>query len=239
LKAVKHLELKAPDILNKMIGLACCEARVGYGRSLVLGFGEKIFYETKFGTHFNGEWQLRTESSSWRVNKNKEILCGNYDEEEESDKLLKNLLSLKFISIENINFYDAMLTLENDYQIYLLAQSKNESHFGFFIPNDLYIEFNSTGNWIVKNAKESVGGLSEDEKLLNEHSENCFQRWKEITPEYNGEKYCNQCIFYRPLRGEFYFWDYGICSNEKSKFDASLVGVKSGCSEYKESFKEV
>jgi hypothetical protein len=38
--------------------------------------------------------------------------------------------------------------------------------------------------------------------------------------------------------GEFYFWDYGICSNEKSQHDGKLVNVNSGCSEVSEALSK-
>ena len=211
---------------------------MGLSNSLVLGFGEKIYYKTKYGERFNGEWEIRTIASSWRVNKYEGIFCGDYGEEEEIDKSLKNLLSQKLLNIGYRTSSDIELTLDNGIKVSFYASSSNTSRFELFIPNNIYIEFDATNNWLIKNANESGEGLSYKEKLLNAHSEECFNRWEKIIPKCNGENYCHDCVYYRPLRGEFYFWDYGICSNKKSDFDANLVGIKSGCMEFRKSLEE-
>jgi hypothetical protein len=230
------MEFEVPSILNDLVGLACCEARVGFADSLVLGFGEKVFDNPRRVKEFHGEWQLRTESCTWRIIQNQDMYCGYYGDNEENDNLLNSLLNLRILDVVQISLFDIMFVLEKDYRIFLLAQSRDNSHFGIFAPNDVYIEFSSAKEWII--SKSNIpSGLTEEERLLSDHSELCFERWEKIIPRFKGETHCRECIYYRPLRGEFYFWDYGICSNRKSEFDGELVGVKSGCINYSNTFE--
>ena len=171
----------------------------------------------------------------WRVIKNQDLYCGCYDYNEENDDLLKNLLTLKILDIIQISDFDIEIILEKEYKIVLLGQSIEDTHFGLLAPNDISIEFSPKNEWIISGSDTPLG-LSEEEELLDEHSEMCFERWKKIIPESQGKTHCSRCIYFRPLRGAFYFWDYGICSNGKSEFDGKLVGVESSCEHYGEDF---
>lgn len=226
------VDIKIPEILNELIGYKCCEARVGYADSLVLGFGEKNCDDRGKIYNFDGEWELRTDSCTWRLNLQDNIIFGYYDEIEENDKILNMLLSLKLIKITQISSSDIMLTFENGYDVFLLAQSKDTDLFGIFAPQNRYIGFNPINKWYTKSSDEPAEGLSEEEKLFNQHTKMCCKRWESKIPQSADEGNCKDCAYYCPLRGVFYFWDYGICSNENSIYDGNLVECKSGCNQY-------
>lgn len=226
------MDVEIPKNLNTLIGQICCNARVGYAGSLVLDFGEKIYSNVKRIHNFMGEWSLRTDSCTWRMDDNQTVICGFYDEEEENDKFLKKIISLKLLGIEHISHVDIELKFENDYRIFLIGQSKDTDFFGILAPNNTFIGFNPTTKWYTKNSNIPMEGLSEKERILDLHSEVCFKRWQQIVPKSKGEEKCKYCAYYRPLRGEFYFWDYGICSNANSQHDGKMVGCESGCTKY-------
>lgn len=229
------MKFEMPAIIKSLVGLDCCEARVGYADALVLGFGEKMYDNPRRANEFHGAWQLRTESFAWRIIKNTEFCCGCYGDNEENDSFLTQLLSLRIENVIAPSRFDIDIVLESGYRINLFAQSRDTSCFGILGTNNIYIEFDSINGWNISKSDISRG-LSKEESILDEHSRLCFERWEKTIPRYQGELHCSRCVYFRPLRGEFYFWDYGICSNIKSEFDGELVGVKSGCSNFSCSF---
>lgn len=54
----------------------------------------------------------------------------------------------------------------------------------------------------------------------------------EIEVSERGERSCHRCAYYIPLRGVWYFWDYGLCTNPSSPFDGRVTNVGRGCTEY-------
>lgn len=50
---------------------------------------------------------------------------------------------------------------------------------------------------------------------LSKHSEKFHERWRDLVPQYESLS-CSECAYYMPVVGKFYFWDYGLCSNEDS-----------------------
>jgi len=74
-----------------------------------------------------------------------------------------------------------------------------------------------------------MGKLTQIEEILSSLSESCHKRWDGIVNQEESASKCDDCFFFRGLDGHFYFWDYGICSNEDSMFDGKLVSVDSGC----------
>jgi hypothetical protein len=95
-------------------------------------------------------------------------------------------------------------------------------------PNNRFFEFIARHGWTEKKST-SYDGLTRDEELFSMHSEKFNQRWSALVPQGKTCNVCIECGYYMPIVGKFYFWDYGLCSNEASSNDGKLVGVKSGC----------
>jgi hypothetical protein len=153
--------------------------------------------------------------------------CGSYQSEEESGPVLQ---SLSPGSLENLNLtssLDITLTFSRGLKIEILGQSNTEPVLEIFGPNQYYLGYNN-GNWITKSGS-GRDIINDEEEKLNLHSEACFKRWSHIVPQGDGDKCCEDCFYYRPIRGGFYFWDYGLCSNQQSAFDGKVVEVKSSC----------
>ncbi len=71
--------------------------------------------------------------------------------------------------------------------------------------------------------------LNQAANIRSAHAEECADRWAHTIPPSNSSGPCNSCAYYLPLRGEFYFWDFGLCSNASSEHDGNVVGIRSGC----------
>jgi hypothetical protein len=74
--------------------------------------------------------------------------------------------------------------------------------------------------------------MTSHEERRSLHSEECSSRWKGRVPTDNSLGQCRDCAFYLPLRGEWYFWDFGLCSNPRSGADGAVVHVQGGCQEF-------
>lgn len=218
------------EVRSNLIGLKTCYFKVGYGSKLKLGLGEKVYYDNeKLKGKFLGEWNIFSLHCSWRILKDNIIICG-YDDDIEFcndsiDKLeignIKNIsqssemdLSIEFNSGLLIDYF-----CQSTYEPIVVILSKTRQ---------VTLELTQQG-WIKPDPKETPAKLNKIEEIICAYSEVCNKRWNSIVPQREGEQECSDCFYLRGIDGHFYFWDYGICSNHKSKYDGQLVSVKSGC----------
>lgn len=218
-----------PEILTKIIGLECCEAKIGYAGVLKLGFGEKVFYTHKLleGV-FHGEWDISSVTSAWRMVKDGKLICGACESEEESDLFLNILVGKKISNIIQPSPMDITFEFSNGITLLIFGQSRSNNILEVLAPGDISLEF-CEGKWIESSSIEPREGLSDEELIQSNFSENCHRRWETLVPKKQKENQCRECVFYRPISGRFYFWDYGLCSNNESDFDGKVVAVSSGC----------
>lgn len=218
------------DIRKNLIGLNSCYIKVGYGGNLRFGLGEKIYYNKPcLKNKFYGEWDISTLFCSWRISNGRNIRCGYDDDIKYSNDILMNVDIGSIIELECNSGYDLKFLFDTGYIIDCFLQSTNGMSLSIINANNsLSYELFSTG-WEVKSSKESFQKLTKIEELLSDLSENCHSRWAQIVPYIEIGSKCNECFYFRGLDGYFYFWDYGICSNEKSDYDGKLVGISSGC----------
>jgi hypothetical protein len=217
------------ETLTKMIGLQCCEAKIGYADTLRLGFGKKVFYThgTLKGV-FHGEWDFSSASSAWRIVENSKLICGSYDSEEESDPVLKRLVGATLTNFTQISPLDFLFEFSNGIAVNILGQSGTDTILEVFAPEDKYLEY-LDGNWTESSSLEPMQGLTNEESIIENYSKKCHERWETVVPKEQQESQCRDCVYFRSISGRFYFWDYGLCSNEISDFDGKVVAVWSGC----------
>lgn len=219
------LELISKDLKNQTIS----RIRTGYGSILKLEFGELIEKVKGNFKYKVGSIGVYSDYCSWRVEKNCDIICGSYDEAEFSDSVLLDLVGVQLQSITCTENDDILFTFDKGYKVLFLRQSATEIAFTYKDKEDQYFEYDNNLNVVQYNSNNLGKGLSKIEEQVDIHSSSCSMRWAKYITDSKDGKYCSQCIYFRPLRGEFYFWDYGVCSNENSESDRKLVGVKSGC----------
>lgn len=222
-----------PSLLSEMIGKSCCDIRIRHGNVFLLAMGDKIPYDNpRLKDRYHGEWDLMVEDCAWRVLRDGKFVCGSGDDLEVWDSRVQNLMSLKLKDIIQVSAVDISFLFDKGYEISIIGTSQVDNYFTILCPNNFFAQFNSSGEWIIGDSNEPSEGLTPAESILSEHSENCHNRWKDRVPVGTQGRYCSECYFYRPLEGHFYFWDYGLCSNDKSDNDGKVVSVESGCDKF-------
>ena len=232
-----NMNIQIPDNLRKMIGLKCCAAKLTLDKGLRIEFGKQVFryYSKGQGKEvFRGEWDLISKWSSWRVVQDSRIACSACDGEEFSEPLVKSLLIGKLQNIIQESTFDLSLVFDNGVKVEFFGISDTDCAIEVWCSDNIFVEFIAGQGWTEKTST-SCEGLTKDEELLANHSEKFHQRWGDLVPQNENCSFCMECGFFMPIAGKFYFWDYGLCSNEASNNDGKLVGVKSGCKVFSKS----
>ena len=220
---------------KKLIELECWSLGMTYPNSLVLDFGNKIEYTLgKFGKQYKGEWSIYSEYCNWRIWQKDKLLCSSYFYEAENDKIIKNIKLEKLIKWVHNKRDDFIFTFNDDYIIEYFCTTNINIIFSIVNIYETY-SYSRNKKWIKYSNSEPLG-LTKSEKKFAIHSEECYNRWKQITPEISGKNPCKNCIYYIPINGDFNFSDYGVCSNKESDYDGKIVYIKSNCKLFLKTF---
>jgi len=211
-----------PDDLQKLIGRSCCQARL-ICNELALSFGKKIKHQFENQNVELREWEISSGTSAWRLIKSNKIVCGSYDDDV---SCLNSLVNKTLIDIRQTSHFDVSLYFNNGYEVCFLAQSQSRDSLNIIV-HDQYIAFVPGNKWVSRSSEVPLE-LSEEDRVYCIHSEQCFKRWGKVV-NVVPENQCLSCAYFIPLRGSFYFGDFGLCSNRVSPFDGRVVGMSSGC----------
>lgn len=152
------IENHISNAISDLVGKRSCRQRVGRGRSLSLGFGEKISH-TKLSAvdQFYGAWEIGTYSSAWRVVRNKTIVCGSLDTVDSIDELDQRLRAIEIgaiTSVEQLSDFDVRVSFDKNIRVEFLWSSIDDDEcFHIFGPGDLYVEFSPFEGWKIGNSK--------------------------------------------------------------------------------------
>lgn len=150
--------LRDSRLQNLLIGLtgkACCRQRVGRGRSLSLGFGEKIPHgRTRLVDGFYGEWEIGTYSAAWRIISDEKLLCGSQDVVDNLEELDKRLGEITIGRIESVclvSKFDVRVNLDKGMHIdFLGAGSEGDEIFHIFLPDGQCLAYSVQSGWGVQ-----------------------------------------------------------------------------------------
>lgn len=223
--------------LDKLIEHICIKAYCGYAGRLKIQFSIFADLLTILTNDLKEpEWQFETGSAAWRLLENQTLLTGSCDDAEHNDKYLESLIGKKIIEVRNINETDFSLIFQDNFKIETFNHGLDSPLLEFYNTNGAYfLTLSPHGKW---NREPAISGLTDDEELLNIHSEQTNKRWKKIVPTDSFDNHCKDCAYFISISGRFYFWDYGLCSNGKSIFDGKVVGIKSSCSNFDYELKQ-
>lgn len=145
--------------IQGLIGKVCCRQRVGRGRSLSIGFGEKRFHgKTYLSDDFYGEWEIGTYSASWRVVRDGAILCGSrdiVDSVKELDQCLNSIRFGRILAISVVEKLDIRIDMDDGMRIDFLGTcSEDDEMFHIFGPDDFFMEYSITKAWKVGKSNE-------------------------------------------------------------------------------------
>ena len=210
---------------KKLTENRCWSIHLTYPNALVLDFGNKIEWDLgKYGKKNVGEWILYSEYCLWRVRQKNTILCNSYLLDSENEEIMKKIPLEKLIDLIHNENDDFIFVFNDDYVIEILCTIESE--------NILTISNMGNNYCYSKNKKWHKDDFNESDKydeIISIHANECYERWKQIIPEISDKNHCRNCIYYIPIRGDYNFHGYGICSNKESDYDGKLVYAKSNC----------
>jgi len=145
------MDATVQEVIKDMVGKPCCRQQVGRGRSLSLGFGEKIRRATAISDGVYGEWEIGTYYGSWRVIHDGKILCGSRDAADSIEDLnvaLSRIRFGRFANLRQLTDWDVRVELDNGVMIDFLAEvSDDDEVFHIFCPENRCVQFSIVGGW--------------------------------------------------------------------------------------------
>jgi hypothetical protein len=159
---------------------------------------------------------------------NSQTLVGDLDNEKPIGEVLERFSGQKVIAINCLgDNADLRVSFGNGMAVEMLEASGINPTWSVSGP-DCEAEAGPGPQWHAY--RSSPMTAYEERRSL--HSQECRTRWKGRTPTDSSLGQCRDCAYYLPLRGEWYFWDFGLCSNPLSGVDGNVVQVKGGCQEF-------
>lgn len=148
--------LNVPTLLDGVFGEICCRQRIGEWKSIHLGFGRKIHHDKNTIDAFYGEWELGTYSSNWEIYCKDSLLLTSKNNNESNDELDILLQEIFFGRLEEIELLETSNTVKLSFSskismyFYEILEESESEVIHFFIPNNLYIEFNPIDGWKIE-----------------------------------------------------------------------------------------
>lgn len=139
-------------MITELYGKNCCRQCVGRGRSLSIGFGQKILRRrTAVAEYYYGEWEIGTYSSAWRIVSGDRILLGSrntVDAIKELDSKLQEITIGKVVDIVTPSIFDVAVRLDSNVTVeFMCASSEEEEMFHVFCPNSVFMEYSVLKGW--------------------------------------------------------------------------------------------
>jgi hypothetical protein len=223
-------------VAGPLVGLQISRAWIGYGTAAILELGTLRDETTPDGRSYQRGEATVMIGWSWRVEGPRAVVFGATSTRRQvseglaaiEGKLLANILidgSLPELSIELSNG----LRLRS----FMCADGDPEWLVMLADGGAVFVE-----NRELRHAPEgepTEPDISAEEELILSHSEQSTRRWSTLVPPSHLFGRCEDCAFFRALEGEFYFYDFGMCTNPGSAHDGNVVAVDSGCPAYSES----
>ena len=225
---------KLVEVFDNIIGLTCCQIRVGFAGILVIGFGDLIEYDTpKLQGKYHGAWEIRTNTGSWRVSNriDGQVLVGSSDDETYAESLLPKVQGS---TLENVvwNRKNSDITISLSQNIDIEIVETSSTDYSWEMNNSEYYWEIGPKQSYRKIRGDHTSGISREDEGFMAYAQSCVARWKKLIPKSIEIGQCRHCLYYRPLEGKYDFWDFGVCSHPQSTFDGKIVEIVSGCEKF-------
>ena len=219
-----------------LVGLEISRAWIGYGTAAILELGALRDETSPEGKTFQkGEATLMV-GWSWRVEGPAAVLFGSTSTRRQVAEGLTTLESsmLTSISVDG-PLPELTLELSNGMRVRSFMSADGDPEWLVMLADGsaLFVEDRELRQ--APHGEPTEPEITAEEELVLSHSEQCARRWGTQVPPSHLFGRCEDCAFFRPMEGEFYFYDFGVCTNPGSAHDASIVAVDSGCPAYSES----
>jgi hypothetical protein len=217
--------------LDNLIGLNCIESRSTILNIVVFEFSRFPDKFTLLLEDFDQvEYTMIFTAMAWRMTSTIEFKTGSYESTEYKDNGLKEFIGSRLVKIQYNTPTDLVFFFDNGYQIETFKHSSENGLMELFSfeqgeKEPTVIQMEASGDWSVA---EDIS-FTKDEKEFYKHSEDTDSRWQLLLPADDSDTPCSKCANYLPVRGQFHFWNYGLCSNEDSVYDGRAVGANCTC----------
>jgi len=171
---------------------------------------------------------LYSDAGAWRVVGNSQTLAGDLDDETRIGEVLERISGQVLVAIHCLDENaDIRVSFANGMAVEMFEASGERPTWAVYGP-DCAAEAGPGPQWHVYSSLP----MTTYEERRSLHSKECGTRWQARVPTQNSLGQCRDCAYYLPLRGEWYFWDFGLCSNPRSGADGNVVHVQGGCQEF-------
>jgi len=142
------------EAIKPKFGKPCCRQRVWRQRSLSLGFGQKVYHgDPRLIDTFEGEWEMCTYYSAWRVIQGNTLLCGSKDAVDSIDELDSSLQQINLGHVQSLSQptqFDVRAEFDNGMAVdFLGTTSDDDEIFYIFCPNKHVVTFSIQKGWEI------------------------------------------------------------------------------------------
>lgn len=150
----RSISAEVSEFIQPLLGKAVCRQQVGDGRSLSIGFGQKVFHSNpKKKDIYYGEWEIGTYTAAWRIIREDQIVIGSQDLFEtltDFDQALHRVMLPPIQVIEQSSNFDIRVVLSGGLSLeFLCASASDDEMFHIFAPDSKYLEFTCKHGWKI------------------------------------------------------------------------------------------
>ena len=219
-----------------LVGMQISRAWIGYGTAAILELGALREETGPDGKAFQKGDATVMVGWSWRVEGPWSVMFGATSSRRQVSEGLTGIegLTLASVTLDGA-LPEISLDLSNGMRMRSFMSADGDPEWLMMLADGsaLYVEDRELRH--APKGEPADQEISAEEELVLSHSEQCARRWSTEVPPSHLFGRCEDCAFFRPMEGEFYFYDFGICTNPGSAHDANVVAVDSGCPAYSES----
>lgn len=221
---------------SPLVGLNVSRAWIGYGTAAILELGTLREETGADGRSFQkGEATLMV-GWSWRVEGPRAVVFGATSTRRQVSEGLATIegKTLSAITVDG-KLPELTLDLSNGMRMRSFMSADGDPEWLVMLADGCALFVENRELRYAAQGEPTEPDISAEEELILSHSEQSARRWSTQVPPSHLFGRCEDCAFFRPMEGEFYFYDFGICTNPGSAHDAGVVAIDSGCPAYSES----
>jgi hypothetical protein len=219
-----------------LVGLEISKAWIGYGTAAILELGTLRDEPGPDGRSFQKGEATVMIGWSWRVEGPWSVLFGSTSTRQQ---VSEGLSTIESATLTGIGLDGALpelsVELSNGMRIRSFMSADGDPEWLVMLADGSALFVDNRELRHAAQGEPTEPEISAEEELVLSHSEQCARRWSAQVPPSHLFGRCEDCAFFRPMEGEFYFYDFGVCTNPGSAHDASVVAVDSGCPAFSES----
>jgi DUF3027 family protein len=215
------------NLVSPLLGMTISLPWRGHGSAVFLELGELQPLSHPRQRHQDGEACISLEWD-WRLESEKQIICGSSNSSPEIEKAIANLRNQKVEAITlDGRIPELIIDLSDGYILRSMAMTSGYPQWSVRLPDETYLSADE-GVLIRDDGTRGPSEVDPEEDKAIEHADKTATRWGTPVSEPCGG-YCQNCIYFIRIDGHFAFLEYGVCTSKDSPLDGRAVHLKSGC----------